>query len=217
MDRNDDDDVVAAREGAYVDALVERQVGERVEVGVPRRSASRVVSVKKLGRRAIGRGAGTQRRERGRARVEVDGSAIVGVDQRPVLELVALVHVGNTRAHGPQHGLPDDDARRDLVDPFHERHEAREETGVVHEQPRRVDHVAFPHDVGIDPRRVALRLAQRLLEVAAEPVGRDGPDADERLEYEPFLERVGRGRAAHVGDDRSGGGDLVAPLGERSR
>ena len=115
--------------------------------------------------------------ERLAAPLPVDGAAVVGIHQRQRPQLVALVDVGHARGGQLQQGLAE---RRALALP---RHPLREGLQLVHEAAVRVEraapvaHAALVVAVGVDPVRVQLRLAQRLLDVGLESLGLERPGA----------------------------------------
>ena len=83
-------------------------------------------------------------------------------------------------------------------------------------------HTAASHSrVRVDPRRVALRLAQRLHEIRLESFVADRPRADERLVDEQLLDPVGRALAAQRRSDVVPAFDEPAPAsrggGERAQ
>ena len=145
-----------------------------------------------LHRLARRRGAAAQRLERRAPRIPVDRPAVVGIDERQVDELVALVDVGHARHGELEQQLAERRAlarRRDLG---HERREGLEKRAVREQRHGEALHALLPGVVLVDPVRVALGLAQRLLDVAREPIGRDRPHADEGLEDEVALLAVRR-------------------------
>ncbi len=159
--------------------------------------------------------------------VVVDRPAVVGVDQREVHELGALVGVGHPgqrqleqllAQHQRPHGLGV------VVDGgLHERAEPAGAVGL----PGEVEDPGFVLRVGVEPRGALLGLAHRLGEVRREPVVVDLADAGERLPDQVGRRRVDVARAGRVaervgaaaprlgvaGDREQPGPDVLAALG----
>ncbi len=150
----------------------------------------------------------------------VDGPAIVGVDERVVPELGALVEIGNAGAGVLEQGLCKGIDAAGQADGFDEGFELGEE-GLVGEEAvdEVIDGVLVRLVVG-DPGGLLLGLAHGLLHVGFGAVGRDGPGADEGLVEEVFGVGVwvGAGEVVAVGAGPSvdGLGEGFGNLGEHS-
>src|SRR5581483_851715 len=137
-----------------------------------------------------------RRVEQSAAALPVDGAPVVGIDEAQVPQLVSLVDVGYAGTRQFEERLPERDALAFLGHAAHERLEALPEGDVVEQREREAVDVAFPILVRLEPARVRLRLAQRLLQIAGEPFGLDRPHAYECLVDEVLLVRVRRDAAA---------------------
>src|SRR6266516_2954127 len=115
----------------------------------------------------------------------VDGTAVVGVDERERLVLVALVDVRDARAGELEQRLVERDLAPALGNP---RGELLETVGepLVHARYRLPD-PPLVRLARLDPARVPLRLAQRLLHVRLDPAALDRPCSDERLPEQVVL------------------------------
>ena len=136
--------------------------------------------------------------QRRAARLPVDRAAVVGVDQRQAQQLVALVDVGDARHGQLEQELAERGAVAGLRDLALERLERAQEVAVGEQRAREPLDRGLVRLVRLDPGRVHLGLAQRLLEVGLEPLDGDRPHAEQRLEDEQLLDGVGRaaGRSA---------------------
>ena len=130
------------------------------------------------------RGPLAQLGQQGAAEGEVDRAAVVGVDQRQVDELVALVDVGHARQREGQGLLGQG------VDPAVGRQRPHEGLDLV-DQPRVAEHGLHPGVapgvevvVGLGPRRADLGLLRRLGHERHGPLGVDRPRPHQRLEQE---------------------------------
>ena len=174
-----------ARRRAACSAPVER-------LRPPRAECEQRVDQPQLARVARARqGAVAQLAEQRGAAVPVDRPAVVGVDERERLQLVALVEVGHARHGELERGLAQPVQLADDREPLGERLERRAERPVVVERPRVRRHARLVLRVRRHPARRALGLAHRLLQVPRQPLGLQRPGAGERLEDQVLLDRVG--------------------------
>ncbi len=146
-------------------------------------------------------------------RLPVDRAAVVGVHQGQAEQLVALVDVGDARHGQLEQELAERGAVAGLRDLALEGLEVAQELAVGEQGPREALDRRLVLDVGRDPRGVLLGLAHRLLEVGLEALGRDRPDAQQRLEDEVLLDG-GRGAA---GGQRAAGRRATCARGPRTR
>ena len=100
----------------------------------------------------------------------VDRSPVVRIDQQLVPQLVALVQIGHPRRRAPQRQHPEGTAVGRGHHLGQEREERLPEARVRGDTPGRLEDVVLPRRIAVHPARVALGLAQRLLEVAVEPL-----------------------------------------------
>jgi hypothetical protein len=137
-----------------------------------------------LGRAAVvddRRARGLERLEQAAAVAVVHRPPVVGVDERQVEQLGALIGVGDAR-HRQLHQLLRERGRpprrRQLLD---QRRDVRADRLVGQHRPRERLDRRFEVGIRVEPRRARLRLAGRLLQVRDQPVGVDRPGAEEGL------------------------------------
>src|SRR5205085_3178390 len=158
-DRNGDQHLVPAEKRADVRAGVDRLVASCERVWSLRAELERPADQGQLRRRVI---------EQAPAEVPVDRPPVVRVDEAEVRELVALVEVGHARAGELEQRLCEGDPLAELRDALDERLERPQKVGVPVQRAGEPLHRLLPADVRVEPVRVRLRLAKRLLEVSVE-------------------------------------------------
>ncbi len=148
-----------------------------------------------LGGRVVLGGAG----EHGGTVVEVDGTTVVGVDERGLPELAALVDVGHARDGDREQLGRERVGLCRLVDPGGEVEQHLPHGLVVEDRVDRGVHRGLVGLVGLGPRRAVAGLAHRLLGVAVQAVAEVGevvgrPRAEHRLPQQRAEARVGHRR-----------------------
>ena len=168
--------------------------------------------------------------EHGGAVVEVDRAAVVGVDERGLPQLAALVDVGHARHRQGQQLRRQRVGLRGRVDAGREVGQHRADLVGVEDRVDRGVHGGLVRLVGLGPRGAVAGLAHRLLGVAVEALGQvgqvvGGPRAEHGLPQQRAERRVGDGREAQqllerllpvaglLGQHRDAGADVLAALG----
>ena len=191
-----DEHIASAHERAGRGAGVDRLIGAGERLGAPRAKPEQPQRREQLPGLGVGRGAAHEPAQHRLAPVEVDRPAVVGVDERPERELVALVHVGDPGSGELEHELAERGALADRRHPARERLEVGQERLVGVQRAAEASDRVLPIGVRSGPVGVPLGLAERLLHVRLDPLGTDRPGADERLKQEVALDVVGRAAVA---------------------
>ena len=139
----------------------------------------------------------------------IDRPPVVGIDERQERQLVPLVEI----RHAGRGELQQRHPERRLLPAHRQPLGVRRKLLVVEQTDGPALRLGLPLAVGLEPARVHLRLAERLLEVQLEPGRLQRPGADERLQDQVRLVGVGPALETRT-NDRSPLVRIVGDAGE---